>query len=368
MDVYHDLIRRFLFRLEPERAHNLSVSACQALGYVPGAKSVTRSLFGLNDPRLLMNICGLQFPLPIGLAAGWDKSGKTLGAIGGLGFGFAEIGSISARPSSGNPKPRLFRVPQHEAVVVNYGLPNDGAEVVARRFQRAKSRIPLGANIVKTNDGPHAPVGSDDEIISDYVTSVAALHKYADYITLNLSCPNAKGGKDFFQINGNIHRLLQQIDHVDIQCPVFLKLPPSTDEITHDRWIKEPDAFDFVKGFQFNLSPGKPDWLDWTLTNEAIAGMPGAVAGPPVRRRFLECIKALAKRIDRDRYVIIGGGGVSTADDAWAQITHGASLVQIYTALIYHGPVITKRICRGLLQRLDEHRFTHLSEAIGIDL
>ncbi len=211
LNLYSNILRPLLFRLNAETAHHGAVEACRWLGAMPGAAALARTMLETRIPMLNVEVDGLRFVNPIGLAAGWDKSGRALRMIDALGLGFAEIGSVSARPSLGNPKPRLFRLPADRAIVVNYGLPNDGAEVVAERLARYRPRHPLGVNIVKTNDGPDAPVCSDDEILSDYELSVTQLHPYASYVMLNLSCPNASGGKDFFASPGNISRLLERL-------------------------------------------------------------------------------------------------------------------------------------------------------------
>ncbi len=154
LNLYANILRPLLFRLNAETAHHGTVEACRWLGAIPGAAALARTMWETRIPTLNVEVAGLRFANPIGLAAGWDKSGRALRMIDALGFGFAEIGSVSARPSLGNPKPRLFRLPADRAIVVNYGLPNDGAEVVAERLTRYRPQHPLGVNIVKTNDGP----------------------------------------------------------------------------------------------------------------------------------------------------------------------------------------------------------------------
>lgn len=360
-------MRPLLFRLPPETAHHATIEACRVGARVPGVRSLGRRWLGFDD-RLHTTVAGLTFPNPIGLAAGWDKSGRASRALDALGFGFAEIGSVSARASKGNPKPRLFRVPDEEALIVNYGLPNEGVDAVAKRLACLRSQIPIGVNIVKTNDGPGIPVGSDDEIFEDYVDSVSRVHTRAGYLMLNLSCPNADGGKDFFAIQGNIQRLLEALRSISMASPVFLKLPPTQEPRVHDRWLSECDPFAFVRGFMFNLCPGKPDWLKWEHTSSHSIRSPGAVAGPPIADWFLGCIASLSRRMDRDRYALFGGGGIRTADDAWNQIIHGASLVQIYSALIYQGPAVTRRLCRGLAEKMTRHGFQSLQEAVGSGL
>lgn len=360
--IYESVARPALFRLNPETVHHGSVRACHVAGVVPGLARLTRKLFDFSAEELKIEIAGIPFPNPIGLAAGWDKDGLALRMLDQLGFGFIEIGSVSAQSSAGNPKPRLFRLPSDQAIVVNYGLPNDGAAKIASRLKQINPRVPRGVNLVTTNRGPHTSPGSPDEILEDYATSVTLVQEHVAYLTLNLSCPNARDGKDFFAQPGNIHELMSRLACCPITVPIFLKMPPVDSAREHDRWLWEVDEFPFVKGFLFNLAPGKPDRLS---LHPAARAMPGAVAGAPIREKHNRCIQALYSRMDRDRYAIIGGGGVFNADHAWEKIQLGASLVQIYTALIYHGPSVTKRINEGLLHKMRQYGFRHLGEAVG---
>ncbi len=209
--LYKSILRPLLFCFNPEHAHGCTIKACQIAGAVPGLAYLTRACSQFSHPLLKSNIAGLHFSNPIGLAAGWDKSGRALRMLDSLGFGFAEIGSVSARPSAGNPRPRLFRLPQDLGIVVNYGLPNDGAEVVSGRLANHRSRHPIGVNIVKTNDGAQAPACSEQQVLADYLRSTSLLQHHADYLMLNLSCPNASGEGEAFSRPGSIQRLLDRL-------------------------------------------------------------------------------------------------------------------------------------------------------------
>ncbi len=363
--LYTTVVRPVLFRFNPELVHNGTVEMCRLGGYIPGVAGVARACLQSNHAALEGEIAGLQFSNPIGLAAGWDKSGRALSMLDALGFGFVEIGSVSARSSQGNPRPRLFRLTQDQGIVVNYGLPNDGAEVVRNRLLRHRSRVPLGVNVVKTNDGPNAPACQQDQILADYVSSVSLLHRHAQYVMLNLSCPNASGGKEVFARPGSIRELLIRLSPLNIACPVFLKVAPHDAPAAHERLLDECEDFAFVRGFCFNLPAGKPDSLRLVTPRELFRDMPGAVAGKPVEALLNRCLAGLYSQMDRQRYVIIGSGGVSTAMDAYHKIRLGASLVQVYTALVYHGPRIAKQINDGLVALLQRDGFTHISQAVG---
>jgi dihydroorotate dehydrogenase len=365
MPFYARCLRPLLFRLDAETAHHASVAACQWAALLPGMRRLTRSRLQFTAPELECQAAGLDFANPIGLAAGWDKSGRALRMLDQLGFGFAEIGSISAQPSQGNPRPRLFRLPAERAIVVNYGLPNDGAVRVAARLGAYHPRIPIGVNIVTTNHGPAAPLCTAEEILRDYVQSVGLVQGHAAYLTLNLSCPNAADGKDFFGEPGRIAELLTRLNPLSIPCPVFLKLPPSDEAEDHARWLAEVEPFGWVRGFIFNLAPGKPHWLRWQHAATDWNHLPGAVAGAPVAQHLNRCIAQLYTQMDRERYIIIGGGGVFSAEDAWQKICLGASLVQVYSGLVYEGPTIVRRINSGLLERLRQHGWQSISQAVG---
>jgi dihydroorotate dehydrogenase len=363
--LYASLIKPILFRLEPERAHKLTIEMCRLAGAVPGAIPLLRTYFESSHPLLGNVIAGLHFDNPLGIAAGWDKSGQALPVLDSLGFGFAEIGSVSARPSLGNPKPRLFRLPLDQAIIVNYGLPNDGAEQVSKRLANFVSRHPIGVNIVKTNDGPDSTPCNEEMIIADYVQSISLIQPYASYLMLNLSCPNAAGGDEVFACPGSITRLLTALNTQGIIRPVFLKIAPRDDAASHDRLLMECEGFDFVQGFCFNLPTGKPKELKLKTPRAHIERVPGAVSGRPVEALINRCIGGLYKAIDPKRYAIVGAGGVFTAEDAYLKLKLGASLVQIYTGLIYGGPGIAKRICRGLVELIRRDGFSNLSEVIG---
>ncbi len=365
MKVYTHILRPLMFRLNAETAHHLSVEACRVGGMIPGVAMLSRTCLEKSYRMLESDVAGLHFANPIGLAAGWDKSGRALRMIDSLGFGFAEIGSISARPSIGNPGPRLFRLPRDRGIVVNYGLPNDGAEVVSKRLVTHRGRHPLGVNIVKTNDGPAAPACNDDQIMADYMHSFSLLQRHADYMMLNLSCPNAIGGEDFFARRGNIRRLLEQISTLGISRPVFLKVAPRDAPAEHSRLLQECEPFKFVRGFCFNLHAGKPDSLTLVTPRAALVDMPGAIAGKPVESLINRCIAGLYSQMDQERFVIIGAGGVFSAEDAYLKLRLGASLVQIYTAMIYRGPGIAMHICKGLVELLKRDGFENVSQAIG---
>lgn len=355
------LAKPLLFRLDPETAHNLTMTGLRqahALGLL--------KLFMPRVPALPKRVMGLDFPNPVGLAAGLDKNGEAIDALGDFGFGFIEVGAVTPRPQPGNPKPRLFRLPQDRAIVVNYGLPNDGAHLVAQRFAQLQSRLraPLGANIVNTNRGAGVKAESNDEIIADYVASVARLQPHATYLVLNLSCPNTCDGRAFVSDSSRVRQLLAAVGAIPPSKPLFLKVAPFPDPHSLDAFLQAVQDFDFVSGFSINLPPGKPPGI--TASPQLLASMPGAVSGHPCEAAANRAIAEIYRRIDPRRYSIIGSGGVFSAQDAWRKITLGASLVQCLTCLVYEGPTVISNIARGLAHIARRQGLRSIQDAVGI--
>lgn len=362
MTLYSRLLRPLIFRLDPERAHHLAIGAASRLQW---ALPALRSVCANSDPRLETEVAGLRFANPVGLAAGFDKNGTAVAALAALGFGSVEIGSISIDPSQGNPLPRLFRLPQDRAIVVHYGLPNDGARAVAERLAAIRLSCPLGINIVKTNRGQGCGPETRDQIVAEYVAAARVLAPYADYLMFNLSCPNTEDGRDFFADRGNLDACLAALGEIEFATPVFLKVSPLGGIAAIERLLAAADPHGFVSGFMFNLPPGKPDNL--TTPQTVWKAMPGAVSGQPCKVLANVCIRETFRRMDRKRHVILGAGGVFDAADAYEKIRLGASLVQLLTALIYEGPGVVRRITRDLARLLERDGFRHVGDAVGID-
>lgn len=362
MTLYSTLIRPLAFRLDPETAHHLAITAGARLGW---ASKAMRRATRIDNDRLAVDVAGLHFPTPIGLAAGFDKSGTAIHALAGLGFGSVEIGSISIDPSVGNPKPRLWRLPEDRGIIVHYGLPNDGAVAIGRRLSNTRLPVPLGINLVVTNRGAGALPLKPDQIIGEYVVAAEMMAPHADYLMLNLSCPNTLDGRDFFADPGHLDACLSALEAVKLKQPVFLKVSPLGGVEAIERVLAAADTRGFVSGFMFNLPPVKPEGMN---TPEKIwRSLPGAVSGPPAAALADFCIAETFRRMDRKRHVLIGAGGVSSAEDAYAKIRLGASLVQFLTALIYQGPGVVRRITEGLAGLLARDGVKNIADVVGVD-
>lgn len=362
---YQKLIRPLLFRCDPEWAHQHAIKWSARAQRIPGWTSCCGWFHQVSDPRLCIDLAGIPLPNPIGLAAGYDKSGQAISAMASLGFGHVEIGSISRSPSPGNPQPRLWRLAADQAVCVHYGLPNDGATAVADHLSKQRITVPLGINLVNTNHGAGAPADDVETILQDYVDSAKTLATHASYLMLNLSCPNTCDGQAFFADHVRLVELLERIRTVTANVPVFLKISPDGNDADLEQLLSAVDPFEFVKGFMFNLSPARRSEL--ASPRKQWEDLPGAISGPPTKRWMQERVASLYRMIDKDRHQIIAAGGVSNGDDAYEMLRAGASAVQLLTALIYQGPGVVRRINQGLLKRIERDGIDSLSQIIGGD-
>ncbi len=364
--MYETVVRPLLFRLDPERAHNLALRTCELTGRFGLTRRAAHSAFAVEDPRLRVECCGLDFDNPLGLAAGFDKNGRAPGLLGTLGFGHVEIGSISGYPSDGNPRPRLFRIPQDGGIVVSYGVPNDGAQVISRRLGGQRLPARLGINLVKTND-PSRPAVAPD-VYEDYARSFELLQGHADYIALNMSCPNSAADRDFFDDLAKVDGLLGRLGELSPRVPVVLKLKPTTDAGVLREIVSIADGHPFVSGFSINLPAGKPEALRLTAPRARLERMPGAVGGRPVEELINDILATLYGILGPgSRYGLMAAGGIFTAADAYRKIRLGAALVQVYTGLVYRGPGMVKEILNGLVEQLERDGFATVAEAVGTD-
>ncbi len=361
--IYRHLLRPLLFRQDPESIHESTLRFARRVGRSRVACHIVRSLFHIHEPRLNTQIGDLHFPHPLGLAAGFDKDGRVVEAMAALGFSHVEVGSVSASASTGNPRPRLFRLPEDEAIVVNYGVPNDGALAVAQRLGESPIDVPLGVNIVETNTGqPTDP----QQVVEEFVDAARPMCGLADYLTLNLNCPNTTAGVSPFDEMSRLSQMLHAYASLENLPPVWLKFTAHQDARRADAMMACVSCFSFVAGFIFNLPPGK----QYSLRTRAqvVDPMPGTLCGAPTRQMMDQTLAFWYERLDRNRFRLVGSGGITSADDAYRKIRLGASLLQIYSGLVYSGPGLIRQIVRGLVRHLDEDGFDHISEAVGIDV
>ncbi len=369
--MYRRFLRSLLFRLDTERAHIWSMRAARLLQYADG--SVLNRLYGYHDARLEQTLWGHTWPNPLGLAAGADKNGVALRYWHGIGFGHVEVGSVSAQPCSGNKRPRAFRLPDDEALINRMGLNNEGAEAVARRLrsyagQSGTPPRPVGVNLAKTHD----PSIMGAEGRADFCASFRKLAPHATYVALNVSCPNTRSGKTFESPEA-LDALLTDIfalrREMALDVPILVKLSPLLSErVIFDSALEARIEVAQSHGVDGYIAANTAsDRRGLTTDKERLAAIGrGGLSGPPLHARSIRLIRYL-RRATEGAVPIIGVGGVDSAETAFAKIQAGASLVQFYTALVYHGPGLVQSINEGLVRLLDAHGYDTIQEAVGTD-
>jgi dihydroorotate dehydrogenase len=363
MDIYRTALRPLLFRLDPEWAHHQAMLACRVAAQLPIALSLVEKLYGTpaND-RLAATVAGIRFPNPVGLSAGYDKNGTSVAVLSRMGFGYVDVGSVSLEPSSGNAaRPRLFRLPADEALVVYYGVPNDGAAVVARRFTDHPSRVPLGVTLVETNTGRP---NEAREVITEIAAAAIPFRGLTDMIFISAACPNEESGARPFSDLDNLRRLFEKLAQHSNLPPVFLKIKAPVDQI--ERIVGIATSFPFIKGFQPSVGPPRP-YVGLKTPPEVLAGMPGSATGPHAKPYLLQCLKDWYERLDPARHVLIATGGIRSGADAYDAIRAGASLVGLVTALVFHGPGLARRINSELSALLERDGYANVAGAVGAD-
>jgi dihydroorotate dehydrogenase len=340
----YGLIKPFLFQMAPERAHLFTVRTLEALLAIPGMGSFFRSQYCLEDPRLERQFLGLQFKNPVGLAAGFDKDGKHYRAMSNLGFGFVELGTVTPKPQDGNPHPRLFRLPTDEALINRMGFNNAGVDALVEELK--KERIPglvIGGNIGKNKVTPN------EEAVDDYTHCFQKLFPFVDYFVVNVSSPNTP---DLRQLQDKgplttILRALQDLNHLQVlPKPILLKIAPDLNEHQLDDILAIVQETGIAGVVATNTTINRSGLQASASELEAIGA--GGLSGKPLRERATEVIRYLSEKSNRKLF-IIGVGGINSAADALEKLEAGASLVQVYSGLVYAGPGLVKEINQGIL-------------------
>jgi len=331
---YRKILRPLLFAIDPETVHHLAMGALRLGG------RALRPLAPTNDPRLARTVFGVNFPNPVGLAAGFDKNADALPAWETLGFGFVEAGTITARAQPGNPRPRIFRVPEYQGLINRLGFNNDGADAVAAHLEKLKERdawprIPVGINIGKSKVTPL------EEANADYLLSFQRLQHFGDYFVLNVSSPNTPGLRAL-QDRAALDSLIRDIQSRNtLGRPVLVKIAPDLE------W----DAIEEIIGLAHEHRLAGLIATNTTIDQGALPAQlrrQGGLSGAPVRARSTEIVRFITARSE---IPVIAVGGIMTADDALEKFDAGAALVQLYTGFIYEGPRLVREINRALLAR-----------------
>ncbi len=348
----YGLVRRLLFLIPPERIHTLVFTMLRAATALAPARLLLGRWLGPTDPALVSTVFGVRFPGPLGLAAGFDKDGLGLRTWGALGFGYAEVGTVTAHPQPGNPSPRMFRLPNDRALLNRMGFNNLGAGALATKLARHRPDVPIGVNIGKTKATPAA------EAVADYRASARLVGPLASYLVVNVSSPNTPGLRDLQAVE-SLRPILSAVLS-EVSVPVLVKISPD---------LSDSDVDD-IADLAVELGLAGIVATNTTVSREGLAtpGVdelgPGGISGPPVARRALEVLRRLHARVG-DRLVLISVGGIETADDAWERVTAGASLLQGYTGFIYGGGLWPRQIHRGIARRLRDGGFASLNDAVG---
>lgn len=344
--MYKFIIKPILFQKNPEEAHHFTFGWIKRLFNFPIIKPMVKAMFSYENPALEREVFGLKFKNPVGLAAGFDKDAKLIDEMAMLGFGFIEIGTLTPKPQEGNPQPRLFRLPEDEALINRMGFNNGGVNEAVQRLKNRQTNIIIGGNIGKNK------VTANEDAVEDYLNCLEALHPYVDYFVVNVSSPNTPNLRDL-QEKEPLKKLLTEVKKAnDLKRkprPILLKIAPDLtvgqlDDIVE---IVLETKIDGVIATNTTI-----DRAELTTSQEKVAAIgAGGVSGKVLSKRSTEVIRYLAKR-SNNAFPIIGVGGIFTAQDAIDKLEAGASLVQVYTGMIYEGPSMVKKIKKGLAEYL----------------
>lgn len=359
----YQLVRKYLFQQDPEEIHEKTIHALKLAEESAVGKRLLKMMYGIKNERLETQLWGLTFPNPVGLAAGFDKNAEVYHALAAMGFGFVEIGTVTPQGQPGNPKPRLFRLSEHQAVINRMGFNNHGAYLAGKNLiDFAYSDAPIGINIGKNKVTPN------DEAASDYSKCLDMLYSYGHYFVINISSPNTPNLRDLQETQSLrvlIRAVREKAAELEMrgakQKPILLKVAPDmSDEQMHD--VIHAAVEEGISGLIATNT---------TLSREAVQNHPraeemGGLSGKPLTDRSTEWVREIYQEVG-DKVPVVGVGGIFKGEDAYQKIRAGASLVQVYTGMIYQGPGIAKQINKKLLELMAKDGFSHIREAVGVD-
>lgn len=339
----YSLIRKILFSIRPENVHYMVMGWLQKAYKVAPGRAFLKSNYKIQHPSLVKELWGIRFPNPVGLAAGFDKDARWTDELSCLGFGFVEIGTVTPKPQPGNDKPRLFRLPQDEALINRMGFNNQGAEVAAQRLKQRKESLIIGGNIGKNKVTPN------EDALSDYEICFRDLYDVVDYFVVNVSSPNTPGLRELQDkepLMRILNRLMQLNKEMGTPKPLLLKIAPDLTDSQLDDIISIVAETGIQGIVATNTTIDRSNLKTAAAEVEALGA--GGLSGKPLRERATEVIKYLHDK-SNGSFPIIAVGGIYTAADAIEKLEAGASLVQVYTGFIYEGPTIARDICKGLI-------------------
>lgn len=355
----YSLIRPLMFALDAEHSHNVTLRLLHAVDRIPGAHALLRNRYAKRIPSLPVEVMGLRFPNPLGLAAGLDKEARCVAPLLDFGFGFLELGTVTPQPQAGNPKPRLFRLTRHAAIINRMGFNSSGLTDFLANLSAQARRGVIGINLGKNKLTP------DAHALDDYLKGLRAVYAHADYVTLNISSPNTPGLRALQQ-EAPLAALLAALKteqelltrahgrHV----PIALKIAPDLDNNEIDGIARLLVVHRMDAVIATNTTITRPD-----MEHEPLARENGGLSGQPLRVLSTQVIRRLYATL-QGRVPIIGVGGISNADDAWEKLVAGADLIQLYTAFVYQGPDVVREIIRGLAEKVRALGASDLTDAL----
>lgn len=353
---YKWILKPIFFQIDPEIVHDRMISVGELLGKYKITQKLTSLWFNYKNPTLEQNVLGINFKNPIGLSAGFDKNAVLNNILPYVGFGFSEVGSITGEHCVGNPKPRLWRLKESKSLAVYYGLKNDGCETISRRLKDKKFPFPVGISIAKTNSKETA----DDVVaVEDYFKAYKAFTNIGDYVTINISCPNAYGGQPFTN-SAKLDALLKKITSIPKTKPIFLKISPDLSKEEIDEIIDISLRYKMDGFVCTNLTKNRNNKNIIDKTIPEVGGLSGKV----VDSMSDDLIRYVYKKTG-GKSVIIGSGGVFSAEDAYRKIKAGATLIELITGMIFEGPQVISTINQGLAKLLKKDGLNNISLAIG---
>ena len=342
--MYKAIIRPLLFCFDPEKIHHFVFKSLKMVHYIPGVSALNRALYQVKDSRLKRTVFGLEFENPVGLAAGFDKEAKLYNELANFGFGFIEIGTLTPKGQDGNPKPRLFRLPEDGALINRMGFNNEGVDAAVARLKKRKTKVIIGGNIGKNKLTPNAQANDD------YIKAFDALYEHVDYFVVNVSSPNTpnlRALQDKEPLTALLKILKDKMAVKPKHKAILLKIAPDLSNAQLDDIIAIVAEVKIEGIIATNTTIDRSMLVSNKAKIEEIGA--GGLSGKPVKSRATEVIAYLHKQ-SNGAFPIVGVGGIYTAEDALEKLNAGASLVQIYTGFIYEGPSMVRKICKGILK------------------
>lgn len=343
--MYRHIIRPLLFKISPEKIHHMIVNILRIGHYIPGFRAILRGIYSYKHPSLEREVFGIKFPNPVGLAAGFDKDAEVYNELGCMGFGFIELGTVTPKPQPGNPKPRLFRLTEDQALINRMGFNNKGIDAMVKNLKKRHPKTIVGGNLGKNTLTPN------EQAPADYLRSFRVLYEFVDYFVINVSCPNVTDlcvlqEKD--NLKGILKDLIEFRRGQNIYRPILLKISPDLSYTQIDQMI-EVMKESRIDGIVATNTTTSREGLGTDAEHVAKLGN-GGLSGKPLTERSREIVRYVHEKTE-GAFPIIGVGGIMTEDDAAAMLEAGASLVQIYTGFIYEGPKFAKRICKRIREK-----------------